>query len=62
MPIVEISTDEDQKLRDLAPSFLQDERSATKRVRWAIDEFLKSREPTPGESPPESDPKLTVKK
>lgn len=62
MPVVEISTDEDQRLRSLAPSFLQDERSATKRVRWAIGEFLKSQDSNEGKSRPESDPKLKAKK
>ena len=44
MPMIVVPDEIDQQLEDAAPGYLQGDRQTTKRVLWAIDEFLKERE------------------
>ena len=62
MPLIEVPIEEDRMLEEVVPAYLKGDKKMTQRVRWAIEEFVKTREPTPGKARPESDPKLTVKK
>jgi len=41
MPSIEIANDVDARLESVCPEYLKGERMTTRRVLWAIDEYLK---------------------
>lgn len=43
MPMLDIPVELDDKLREIAPSYLQGDTDRTRRIFWAVDEFLRLR-------------------